>query len=302
MMKWFFVLSMLLLLAFPASLPAQIPNAGFETWIGTNPEVPQNWYTNNIPGVPPYVAAVTTISKVGTAHTGTYAAQGSVASYMNIVSYGPVLQTYFGYTGRPASLTGYYNFVSASHDSFMVVTWLYSNSLSQLVATGVLGLGPNGTGYTKFTVPLEYLPGSLAPDSAWIELTVGPGDNDSLHVGSVFLVDDLAFEGSATGIASTPTTPTTYALDQNYPNPFNPSTLIRFELPEASRVRLAVYNLLGEQVALLVNEQRPAGVYEQRFDAAGLASGVYFYRMEAQSTSGGQPRNFVQVRKMTVVR
>jgi hypothetical protein len=302
MTKCFIILPLLLFLLLPAFAPAQIPNGGFESWSGTNPMNPDSWYANNIPGVPNYVPAITPITRVNTAHSGSYAAQGAVVSYMDLASYGPVLQTYFGYTGRPAALTGYYNFTSASHDSFLVVTWLYNNNVSQLVAIGEAGFGPTGAGYTKFSIPLDYYPGTTAPDSAWIEMLIGNGDNDSIHVGSAFLIDDLAFEGSATGIASTPSVPAVYALDQNYPNPFNPSTFIRFELPEASRVRLSVYNVLGEEVAVLVNEQRAAGVFEQRFDAAGLASGVYFYRLEAQSTTGGQPRNFVQVRKMTLVR
>ncbi|MBP1648282.1 MAG: Por secretion system C-terminal sorting protein, partial [Bacteroidetes bacterium] len=76
---------------------------------------------------------------------------------------------------------------------------------------------------------------------------------------------------------------------------------IRFELPEAAYVRLAVFNLLGEEVVQLVDDQRQAGVYDQQFDASGLASGTYFYRLEVQK-SGGDGRSFVQVRKMTILR
>jgi hypothetical protein len=78
-----------------------------------------------------------------------------------------------------------------------------------------------------------------------------------------------------------------FRLEQNYPNPFNPSTVIRFDVPAergnmpAGNVKLAVYNLLGREVAVLVNERRAAGTYEVKFDAAGLSSGVYFYRLEA---------------------
>ncbi len=73
--------------------------------------------------------------------------------------------------------------------------------------------------------------------------------------------------------------PTVFALDQNYPNPFNPSTVIEFALPKEEHVVLEVYNLLGQRVATLVNEVRPTGYYAVPFNAEGMASGLYFYRL-----------------------
>ena len=72
-------------------------------------------------------------------------------------------------------------------------------------------------------------------------------------------------------------------LHQNYPNPFNPTTTIKFELPKASQVNLTVSDILGREVSVLVNERRDAGVHEARFDGSSLASGVYFYRIQAGS-------------------
>ncbi|MBP1658260.1 MAG: hypothetical protein H6Q31_2861, partial [Bacteroidetes bacterium] len=88
--------------------------------------------------------------------------------------------------------------------------------------------------------------------------------------------------------------PSTYALAQNYPNPFNPSTTIRYELPKSSTVRLSVYDLLGREVSVLVNESRNAGVHETTYDAAGLSSGVYFVRMQAGS--------FVETKTLLLIR
>ena len=76
--------------------------------------------------------------------------------------------------------------------------------------------------------------------------------------------------------------PTETALLGNYPNPFNPETTIRYALPQAGKVHLAVYNLLGHQVAVLVDESKPAGNHTTRFDAGNLPSGAYLYRLQTQ--------------------
>ncbi|MBU0727863.1 T9SS type A sorting domain-containing protein, partial [Patescibacteria group bacterium] len=75
--------------------------------------------------------------------------------------------------------------------------------------------------------------------------------------------------------------PLTFDLEQNYPNPFNPSTNIKFSVPESSNVRLAVYNLIGEEVAVLFDGFSEAGFYEVTFDASSLSSGAYFYKLQS---------------------
>ena len=85
------------------------------------------------------------------------------------------------------------------------------------------------------------------------------------------------------------TKPETYILDQNYPNPFNPSTTIRYEIPVSQQgfvpVKITVFNALGQQIAVLVNEEKPAGIYEVKLDIPGLSSGIYFYKLTAPGFS-----------------
>jgi hypothetical protein len=88
--------------------------------------------------------------------------------------------------------------------------------------------------------------------------------------------------------------PDGFSLSQNYPNPFNPSTKIKFAIPGSYFVKLAVYDLLGREVSSLVNEQLQAGTYEYEFEASGLNSGVYFYKISTES--------FSEVKKMILLK
>jgi hypothetical protein len=91
-----------------------------------------------------------------------------------------------------------------------------------------------------------------------------------------------------------PSIPLDYILYQNYPNPFNPSTTIRFSIPDKSTVILKVYDMLGNEISTLVNEDRYRGIYNVTFNGANLASGVYFYQLRAG--------NFIQTKKMMFVK
>jgi hypothetical protein len=79
------------------------------------------------------------------------------------------------------------------------------------------------------------------------------------------------------------TLPANYFLLQNYPNPFNPTTVVSYQLPVTSRVRLTVFDLLGREISVLVDEVKPAGLNSIRFSAADLTSGAYIYRLQTSS-------------------
>ncbi|MGB5893753.1 MAG: T9SS type A sorting domain-containing protein, partial [Ignavibacteriaceae bacterium] len=91
-----------------------------------------------------------------------------------------------------------------------------------------------------------------------------------------------------------------YSLEQNYPNPFNPITTIQYQIPELSFVTLKVYDVLGSEVALLVNEKIPAGSYAAEFDANKLPSGIYFYKLQVYAP--GRAGSFVETKKMILLK
>ena len=88
--------------------------------------------------------------------------------------------------------------------------------------------------------------------------------------------------------------PTDFNLSQNYPNPFNPATTIKYSLPNDSYVRISIFNILGQEVATLVNTTKSAGFHSVTFNANNLASGIYIYRMQAG--------DFVQTKKLMLMK
>lgn len=117
------------------------------------------------------------------------------------------------------------------------------------------------------------------------------------HVSSGWYIDNIEINGLSTNISNWgfKDVPQEFTLFQNFPNPFNPTTTIRYALPKASKVKLEVFNVLGQKVAILLNSRKPAGYHQVTFNANGLPSGIYVYRL---STENG----FVQTRKMILLK
>ena len=152
---------------------------------------------------------------------------------------------------------------------------------------------------------------------SWIEKDV-PGistiyDMQFLDTGTGYAVGDsgviLKLNPNAVRVENEIYPVNEFILYQNYPNPFNPITKIKFTIPfaethrEASlRTILKVFDVLGNEVATLVNQEKSAGTYEIKFDAAGLMSGIYFYRIQAGDPSTSSGQSFIQTKKMILLR
>jgi hypothetical protein len=124
----------------------------------------------------------------------------------------------------------------------------------------------------------------------------GIGDNTGAGAAWVFVNGQVGVDEEGDGI------PTQFALEQNYPNPFNPTTVIVYEVPERSHVTLTVYDILGREVAKLVDETKSVGRHNALFNAMGLATGVYIYRVQSRSLDGNGGRDFVMTRKMAAIK
>ena len=124
-----------------------------------------------------------------------------------------------------------------------------------------------------------------------------------LHLHAGPWSDGMAFyTRQYTGTEVTNGIPEVFKLGMNYPNPFNPSTTIHFAMPVDARVILAVYDVLGREVAVLINEERTAGRHYVTFDSRSMASGVYHYRIEANPLAGSGLNRFVQSRSMMLIK
>ena len=112
--------------------------------------------------------------------------------------------------------------------------------------------------------------------------------------GTIFMADNMRVtQFNATGVLKVEL-PTMLTLSQNYPNPFNPSTIIKYQIPELSFVIIKVFDVLGDEIATLVNEEKTVGSYKVKFDASAIPSGIYFYQLKAGS--------FVETKRMVLMK
>jgi hypothetical protein len=279
--------TVLIILLFHLVLFAQeIPNPGFENWDGATGE-PIDWLTNNPP------------SGQGTVFQSLNSNSGMWSAALRVQSVGgfplfPVLSAGVDGTGFPisqryVSLNGFYEFTPDTGDIFSVAVQMWSGGAQgSLIGSGIFISTIDPGNWTQFSTPITYSQ-TGTPDWCIIIITVLTKGN----ILTTAVVDDLSF-GSASSVEQIEGNPKNYNLSQNYPNPFNPSTKIEYSIPEASFVQLKVYDILGNEVATLVNEDQSAGTYRADFSGEGLSSGLYI----AQLSTG----NFVQNIKMSLLK
>jgi len=141
-------------------------------------------------------------------------------------------------------------------------------------------------------------PFGTTTDTKFVDASVTSGQTYYYKLGTYDFAGNMSVSNevpvSVVGVASEGGIPTNYELLQNYPNPFNPTTEIKFGLPEASQVKVTIYNAVGKVVDVIANETMPAGYYKMQWNASKMASGVYFYELQTDK--------FRQTKKMILIK
>lgn len=279
------VLLISIILILISSLHAQeIPNAGFENWTGNEPN---EWLTNNP------IGGTAVVTPTLSSRNGNFSARLRVEEnggfpYPAIIIAGtngmgfPITQAY-------EALNGYFQFYPQPGDIYNVIVQIWEGGIQgTLLGIGGFSTITETASWTQFSVPIDYSQ-SGTPDWCSVSIALYAETNT---LGTA-LVDDLSF-GSANVVEQISGLLQDYKLKQNYPNPFNPTTNIEYSIPEASFVQLKVYDVLGNEVATLVNEEQSPGVYRADFVGTDLTSGIYFYTLQAES--------YIETKKMILLK
>jgi hypothetical protein len=205
--------------------------------------------------------------------------------------------------GSEQGLVGYWKFnegmgdiandltINANHGSLQGGA-LWTNSSAPLTPSW-LSINPDsGVCSPNSFIKMEVLLDATELDSGDFYGSLIIDSNDPVNP-SISIPVHLKVE-AVVGVDNELNVPNVYELYQNYPNPFNPTTTIKYAIPKTSKVSLALFTILGEEMATLVNEEKTAGNYEVEFNASNLPSGVYFYRLQADS--------FIETKKMLLLK
>ncbi len=240
--------------------------AGAEQWVkrytgsGSNPDDANDMALDAAGNI--YVTGSTNVSGNNNFVTIKYSASGN--------------QEWFAFYDSPARFSDGANALSLDRTGNLYVT---GSSMSRSLTTDFLTIKYDGSGreqwVARYSGPKKFdVAKAIAFDGSNNLIVTG----ESLNTGWT----TIKYAQVSTAVADETTQPPNrYRLSQNYPNPFNPATSIRFDLPKSGWVTLKVYNLRGEEITTLVNENRSAGSYQVNWAGDDLASGLYFYRLQA---------------------
>ncbi len=273
-MKLFFPFSQFIFfsLLIITNATAQVPNGSFEQWSGNTP---QNWVTSNVPGF-------TFVTPSNESFSGSQSAKIEVKSFNNVlgaafISAGTEGEG-FPVNQRHEQLSLYYKFHKTLSTAYLFVSVGFKKN-GEGIGAATIAIFNASDNYTALNLPVVYV-NSEIPDTAVIFISVSDQNLDPSAGGSFAVVDNISF-AQLTDVNDEVNTPDNFRLEQNFPNPFNPATTIKFSVKERSQVSLKVYNVLGVEVAELVNGTVESGIHEVHFNASKLSSGTYFYTLKA---------------------
>lgn len=260
-----------------------VPNGGFENWVDNNPD---DWKVSNLP-------ASEVITKSGIAFSGSFAAKGQSIEVnrenlpVEMQADGPPEAFGLGFpiSEKYMSMTFRYKLENGNNDQLYATTSI-RNTDSMTIGRGTTIIEDNSTEWSLGTVPIEYT-GEGTPGFAVIQFILQDrSGGEPPSTDAFFIIDDVAFSLVTDINDDNSIIPDNPNLYDNYPNPFNPETTIKYQLSKSSQVSLTVYNLLGKEVATLINQQQSAGVKTVAWNGKDnfgidVSSGVYFYRIVA---------------------
>lgn len=210
-----------------------------------------------------------------------YTTQGSAPNRIFIAQWADV--HFFSGTGTVTYQIKLYEAPSAVDGEVEII---YGTAVNNPSASGSVGINVTPGGSGNFT---SITPGSSCSNTTYSTTSANNSVTYAFASGTHYIFCNPV------GVQHKENTvPEVYSLSQNYPNPFNPVTVIKYALPKTSQVKLVVYDLTGKEVMTLVNGMKQAGNYEAKFDGSNIASGVYFYKLEAG--------DFTDVKKMVLVK
>ncbi len=246
-------------LFFTSNLRAQtnpVPDSSFEVW---NAGTPSGW-----------ICDTTQVFPSSDAHTGLWAAKGTVLSDSSAA---PYIETTIPVPYRPMELDGYYKLTSVGNDE--ILFFVTVNSGQSPIAVASLVDSSSTSEYRHFSIPFTYSIDN-PPDSVMI-LIVMENSQMKLHAGSSFVVDDISLAGNAinpfVSVQPTPQVPQ-FGSVQSYPNPFSRSTTITFT-SQSGFANVSIMNLLGSQVAQIFSGELTTGEHSFTWNADGVAPGMY---------------------------